>query len=214
MKPQDVLSEPSPVVVVIDDDPAICEALEGLLESVGLQSRTFGSVRDYLAKPVPVPLGCMVLDVRLPGRSGLEYLDDLNKEACPLPVVFISGHADVPMSVRAMKAGAVEFLTKPVRPQDLLEAIQAAISKDRRRRFAAQQQEELACCYASLTAREREVVEQIVKGRLNKQIAGDLGLTEGTVKIHRSNAMRKMKAGSLVDLVRSVDQLRPGPGLT
>jgi FixJ family two-component response regulator len=196
------------VVVVIDDDPEVREALHGLLRSVGLRVESFASVREYLDNPRSDLPGCLILDVRLPGRSGLEFHDDLVKANVHLPVIFISGHADIPMSVRAMKAGAVEFLTKPVRHQDLLDAIQRAIDQDRSRRDEAQALAGLRAGFETLTPREREVMTLVVAGRLNKQIAAAMGLTEATVKVHRGHAMRKMGARSVVDLVRMADKLR------
>ncbi len=197
-----------PCVVVIDDDIEIRQALESLLRSVGLRVELFSSVRDYLQSERPDRPSCMVLDVRLPGRSGLDFLDDLVKAKSRMPVIFISGHADVPMSVRAMKSGAVEFLTKPVRHQDLLEAIQLAVERDRARHAEDAAAAELRATYATLTPREREVMAFVVAGRLNKQIAADLALTEATVKVHRGQAMRKMGARSLAELVRMADRLQ------
>ena len=201
--------EAEATVAVIDDDPDICEALRGLLRSVGLGVELFGSVQEFLAAARLDRPGCLVLDVRLPGRSGLDLQEELAKADIPLPVIFISGHADVPMSVRAMKAGAVEFLTKPVRDQDLLDAIQLAITKERARRNEEATLERLRGDFDTLTSREREVMVMVVAGRLNKQIAGDLRLSEATVKAHRSQAMRKMRARSLAELVRMADKLMP-----
>ena len=201
--------EAEATVVVIDDDPDIREALRGLLRSVGLGVELFSSVQEFLAAFQRERPGCLVLDVRLPGRSGLDLQEELAKANIRLPVIFISGHADVPMSVRAMKAGAVEFLTKPVRDQDLLDAIQLAIAKDRARRKQEATRERLRADFDTLTPREREVMVMVVAGRLNKQIAGDLQLSEATVKAHRSQAMRKMRARSLAELVRMADMLMP-----
>jgi len=201
--------EAEATVAVIDDDPDIREALRGLLRSVGLGVELFGSVQEFLAAARLDRPGCLVLDVRLPGRSGLDLQEELAKADIPLPVIFISGHADVPMSVRAMKAGAVEFLTKPVRDQDLLDAIQLAITKERARRNEETTLERLRGDFDTLTSREREVMVMVVAGRLNKQIAGDLRLSEATVKAHRSQAMRKMRARSLAELVRMADKLMP-----
>ena len=187
--------ETAATVVVIDDDPDIRDALHGLLRSVGLGVELFASVQEFFdAARADVP-GCLVLDVRLPGRSGLDLQGELAKAKIHLPVIFISGHADVPMSVRAMKAGAVEFLTKPVRDQDLLDAIQLALAKDRARRDEETALERLRADFDTLTAREREVMMMVAAGRLNKQIAGDLRLSEATVKAHCSQAMRKMRLG-------------------
>jgi len=199
--------EAEATVAVIDDDPDIREALRGLLRSVGLGVELFGSVQEFLAAFQRERPGCLVLDVRLPGRSGLDLQEELARADIHFPVIFISGHADVPMSVRAMKAGAIEFLTKPVRDQDLLDAIQLA--KDRARRKQEATLERLRADFDTLTPREREVMVMVVAGRLNKQIAGDLQLSEATVKAHRSQAMRKMRARSLAELVRMADKLMP-----
>ena len=201
--------EAEATVAVIDDDPDIREALRGLLRSVGLGVELFGSVQEFLAAFQRERPGCLVLDVRLPGRSGLDLQEELARADIHFPVIFISGHADVPMSVRAMKAGAIEFLTKPVRDQDLLDAIQLAIAKDRARRKQEATLERLRADFDTLTPREREVMVMVVAGRLNKQIAGDLQLSEATVKAHRSQAMRKMRARSLAELVRMADELMP-----
>ena len=201
--------EAEATVAVIDDDPDIREALRGLLRSVGLGVELFSSVQEFLAAFQRERPGCLVLDVRLPGRSGLDLQEELAKADIDFPVIFISGHADVPMSVRAMKAGAVEFLTKPVRDQDLLDAIQLAIAKDRARRKQDATLERLRADFDTLTPREREVMVMVVAGRHNKQIAGDLQLSEATVKAHRSQAMRKMRARSLAELVRMADKLMP-----
>lgn len=195
------------VVVVIDDDAEIRETLEDLISSVGLEAETFASVQQFLERTGKRHPGCLVLDVRLPGKSGLDFIDDLVKANIHLPVVFISGHADVPMSVRAMKAGAVEFLTKPVRHQDLLDAIQLAMTKDRERRSGEQQLADIGNRYETLTEREREVMKWVALGRSNKQIAAELGISTTTVKLHRGHVMRKMKAATLADLVRIADGL-------
>ena len=199
--------EAQPSVVVIDDDPDIREALQGLLRSVGLRAELFTSVGEFLDSPRPDLPGCLILDVRLPGRSGLEFQEDLAKAKVHLPVIFITGYADVPMSVRAMKAGAVEFLTKPVRHQDLLEAIQRAIELDRARRNEGRVVAKLRAEFERLTRRERDVMTLVISGRLNKQIANEMGLSEATVKMHRGHVMRKMGARSLVALVRIADKL-------
>jgi FixJ family two-component response regulator len=195
-------------VVVIDDDPEVREALEDLLHSVGLQVETFASVQGFLDRSGKERPGCLVLDVRLPGRSGLDFHDDLAKANVHLPVVFISGHADVPMSVRAMKAGAIEFLTKPVRHQDLLDAIQLAITQDRERGDSERNVAETQACFDTLTPREREVMTLVASGGPNKQIAADMGISTTTVKLHRGQVMRKMHARSLAELVRMADQLK------
>jgi FixJ family two-component response regulator len=202
-----------PTVVVIDDDVGIRDALHSLLRSVGFQVELFASVQEYLDHGHLDRPGCLVLDVRLPGRSGLDFLDDLTKANSHVPVIFISGFADVPMSVRAMKAGAVEFLTKPVRHQDLLEAVQSAVERDRVRRSNDQAIAALQATFETLTPREREVMAHVVAGRLNKVIAGELNLTEATVKVHRAQVMRKMGARSVADLIRMADRLTmPPPG--
>ena len=196
-----------PTVVVIDDDPEVREALQGLLRTVGLRAELFASVTDFLNSSRPDLPGCLVLDVRLPGRSGLEFQNDLAKAQVRLPIIFVTGYGDIPMSVRAMKAGAVEFLTKPIRPQELLDAIHRAIEQDRARRDREQVIGDLRARLETLTRREREVMALAVAGRLNKQIAAEIGLSEATVKLHRGQVMRKMGARSVVDLVRMGDRL-------
>jgi FixJ family two-component response regulator len=198
--------EPS-IVFVVDDDPYVREAIEDLLRSVGHEVRTFASVEAFQQSP-PVDLpGCLILDVRLPDTSGLEFQRAQTASGSGLPIVFITGHGDIPMSVAAMKAGAVEFLTKPFRDQDLVDAVHAGIALDRRRRAAAGSLAALRERYASLTPREQETMALVVAGLLNKQIAGRLGLSEMTVKVHRAQVMRKMNASSLPDLVRIADTL-------
>lgn len=175
---------------------------------MGLRVESFGSVREFLAgERRPDVLGCLVLDVRLPGRSGLDFQDDLAKAGVHLPVIFMTGHADVPMSVRAMKAGALEFLTKPIRSQDLLDAVQLAIERDRARHDVEKDVAELRSRYDTLTPREREVMRLVAAGRLNKQIAAEIDLSEATIKLHRGQAMRKMRVKSLAELVRLADKL-------
>jgi FixJ family two-component response regulator len=196
-----------PTIIIIDDDEAIREAVEGLLDSVGLRSRAFASVRHFLQDRRPRGPGCMVLDVRLPGRSGLDFYQDYINSPEALPVIFISAHADVSMSVRAIKAGAAEFLTKPVRPQELLDAVQSAIAQDANRRRLAAEVAKVSRNFHSLTAQERKVALLAVTGKLNKQIAAELGLSEATVKLHRGRVMRKMGALSLIELVRLLDRL-------
>ena len=203
-----------PTVVVIDDDPAVREALGSLLRSVGLQVKLLASVVDFLHAGRPEAPACLVLDVRLPGQSGLDFQRELAAANTHLPIIFITGHGDIPMSVQAMKAGAIEFLTKPFRDQDLLDAIQLGIAKDRARREDEQANAELRARYATLTPREREVMALVVQGRLNKQIAGDIGISEITVKVHRGQVMRKMQASSLPDLARMADRLSHTPAGT
>ncbi len=193
--------EQSPTVVVVDDDPSIRTALNDLFQSVGLQVRVFESAREFLANRRPDGPCCLVLDVRLPGKSGLDFQRELNDENVHLPIIFLTGHGDIPMSVRAMKAGAVEFLTKPFREQDLLDAVQVALDRDRATREDAKLLAALQRRFASLTPREQAVMGLIVAGRRNKQIAGEIGTSEVTVKVHRSNLMRKMEALSLADLI-------------
>jgi FixJ family two-component response regulator len=200
-------SEAEATVAVIDDDPDIRQALGGLLRSVGLRAELFASVQEFLDATRPDLPGCLVLDVRLPGRSGLDFQEQLAQADMRQPVIFISGHADVPMSVRAMKAGAIEFLTKPVRDQDLLDAIQLAIAKDRVRRDEQRMVAQLRADFDTLTPRERAVMTLVVAGRLNKQIAAELVLSEATVKVHRGHVMQKMRAQSVAELVRMTDKL-------
>jgi FixJ family two-component response regulator len=202
------LKDEQPTVVIIDDDTEILEALGDLLQSVGLQSDLFNSVQAFLDSGRLDRPGCLVLDVRLPKRSGLDFQDDLAKANVQLPIIFISGHADVQMSVRAMKAGAIEFLTKPVRHQDLLDAIQLAIEKDRARRANAHSVARIRENFATLTEREHQVMVLVIAGRANKQIANELGISPTTVKLHRGQVMRKMQAQSLAELIRMTDCLR------
>jgi FixJ family two-component response regulator len=195
------------VVFVVDDDASMRGALENLLASVGLEARAFASPQEFLQAKRPDVPSCLVLDVRLPGKSGLAFQEDLIRAGISVPVIFITGHGDIPMSVRAMKAGAVEFLTKPFADQQLLDAIHAALERDRALRRDAELVAELRTRYADLTAREREVMKLVAAGRVNKQIAGDLGISEVTVKVHRGQVMRKMRTRSLADLVRMADRL-------
>jgi FixJ family two-component response regulator len=197
-----------PIVFVVDDDPAIREAVKRLIGSVGLRVETFGSTSEFLAMKRPEAPACLVLDVRLPDVSGLEFQQQLAGAHVQLPIIFITGHADVPMTVRAMKAGAVEFLTKPFRGQELLDAIQEAIAKDRKAWNERAQMEGLFARYASLTAREKEVLALVVTGLLNKQIAAELGTSELTIKTHRGRVMQKMEADSVADLVKMSEKLK------
>ena len=196
-----------PIVYVVDDDPSMRNAIEDLLQSVGLGVRVFPSVQEFLKAARPDAPGCIVLDVRLPGQSGLDFQRQISGTAMDLPIVFITGHGDVAMSVRAMKSGAVEFLTKPFRDQELIDAIHAALERDRARRADASALVELRARFEALTPREREVLLHVVSGRLNKQVAATLELSEATVKMHRGQIMRKMHAGSLPELVRMADRL-------
>jgi len=199
-------------VVVIDDDVEFRTSLGRLLRSVGLRSQLFASIADFLeSEPADCPT-CLVLDVRLPGQSGLDFQRELAAADVTLPIVFITGHGDIPMTVQAMKAGAIEFLTKPFRDQDLLDAVNVGLARDRQRRESEAAVGELRARFEVLTARERSILNEVAAGRLNKQIAGDLGITETTVKVHRSNAMRKINASSLAELCRMVDKLKLPPG--
>jgi FixJ family two-component response regulator len=195
------------VVFVVDDDVSMRDALRNLLRSVGLQVETFDSAQEFLARPRPDAPGCLVLDVRLPGLSGLDLQRELAKADIDIPIIFITGHGDIQMSVQAMKAGAVEFLEKPFRDQDVLDAVQQAIERDCEARAQRQEAAELRARYDSLTAREREVMTLVVRGLLNKQIAAEVGTTEATVKLHRGRVMHKMQAGSLADLIRKAAKL-------
>ena len=201
------MTEEQAIVFVVDDDPSMRATLSDVMRSVGLEVQTFKSAQEFLRSELPDAPGCLVLDVRLPGQSGLDFQRTLADSGIDLPVVFITGHGDVPMSVRAMKAGAVDFLIKPFRDQDLLDAVHAAIKRDRVRRQDATRLVDLRERFQSLTQRERDVMALVVLGRLNKQIAAELGVAEVTVKAHRSQTMHKMGANSLAELVRIADQL-------
>ncbi len=199
--------EPQSTVLVVDDDPSLCEALASLFRSIGLDVKTFASAPEFLQFNLPQGPSCLVLDVRLPGLSGLDFQSELAKANIDIPIVFMSGHGDIPMTVRAMKAGAVEFLPKPFRDQDMLDAVQAGLERDRSRRKSASDAAKLQAGFDTLTSREQEVMGLVTAGLMNKQIAGKLGVSEITVKVHRGNVMRKMGAKSLADLVRMADAL-------
>jgi FixJ family two-component response regulator len=201
------MSEGQPVVVIIDDDPDIRDSLQGLLETVDLQAAPFATASEFLASKRPQGPCCIVVDVRLPGLSGLDFQQELARENIPIPVIFITGHGDIPMSVRAMKAGALEFLTKPLRDQDLLDAIQAALRRDRARLEDERKVANLRTRQETLTTRERQVMALLVSGRVNKQIAAEVGISEVTVRLHRGQIMRKMYASSLADLIRTADKI-------
>ncbi|MBX4862338.1 response regulator transcription factor [Rhizobium sophorae] len=206
------MTEAPATIIVIDDDPEVREALGSLLRSVGFAVNLLASVGDFLRSGRPNGPTCLVLDVRLPGQSGLDFQLELSRENIQLPIVFITGHGDIPMSVQAMKGGAVEFLTKPFRDQDLLDAVHVGLARDR---VWLENEKALATVRArfdSLTPREREVMALVVTGRLNKQIAGDLGVSEITVKVHRSQVMQKMGTRSLPELARMADKLMLAPG--
>jgi FixJ family two-component response regulator len=200
-------SASSSVVIIVDDDAAIRASLDSLFRSIGLQTRLFGSPAELLNGPLPDGPSCIVLDVRLPGVSGLDLQGQLTRQGIDFPIIFMTGHGDIPMSVRAMKAGAVDFLAKPFRDQDMLDAVTAALERDVQRRSDVAAKEDLRAQYETLTAREREVMGYVTSGLMNKQVAGLIGLSEITVKIHRGNVMRKMGVKSLADLVRKAEAL-------
>jgi len=197
----------APVVFVVDDDPSVRSSLKFLMSSVGLQVESFDSADALLQRKLPDAPSCLVLDVRLRGLSGLDFQRELAARNCHMPIIFITGHGDIPMSVRAMKAGAVEFLTKPFRDQDLLDAVRLALEKDRERRERKKEVSDLKERFNSLTPREQKVISMVVSGMLNKQIADQLGTAENTVKVHRSRAMEKMHAQSVAELVKMIAKL-------
>jgi FixJ family two-component response regulator len=200
----------APFVFVVDDDPSVRSSLKFLLSSMGLQVESFESAETFLQRKPPDAPSCLVLDVRLRGLSGLDFQHELAARNIRIPIVFVTGHGDIPMSVRAMKAGAIEFLTKPYRDQDLLDAVRIALERDRARREKEKDLTDLQRRFESLTPREQEVISRVGSGMLNKQIAGELGTAENTVKVHRSRAMEKMNAQSFADLVRMIEKLK-GP---
>lgn len=206
--------ETEAIVFVVDDDPSMRKALSNLFRSVGLRAEVFGSARELLESELPEVASCLVLDIRLPGPSGLDFQAELAKANIQIPIIFMTGHGDIPMTVKAMKAGAVDFLTKPFRDQDMLDAVGIAIERDRARRKDEKIVAELRAVFETLTARERDVLALVASGLMNKQIAAEIGLAEITVKIHRGHIMRKMGAKSLADLVRMAEMLgvrRPKP---
>ena len=195
------------IIFVVDDDASLREAIKSLLRSVGLQVEVFAATADFLRNGIPDVTACLVLDIRLPGVSGLDFQAELAKANINIPIVFITGHGDIPMTVRAMKAGAVEFLTKPFRDQDLLDAVHIALDRDRTRRAKDKAVHEIRAHFDALTPREQEVIAFVTAGLMNKQIAAELGVSEITVKVHRGNVMKKMGARSLAELVRMADAL-------
>jgi len=200
-------SEENPIVLVIDDDPDVREGLKALFQSVNLEIRTYTSAPEFFRSKLPDQVRCLILDVRLPGLSGLDFQTELAKVNLNIPIIFITGYGDIPMSVKAMKAGAIEFLTKPVREQDLLDAVRTALDRDRERRKTEERMQELRSRYSTLSQREQEVMTLVAAGLMNKQVAGEIGIVEVTVKVHRHNIMKKLGAKSLADLVRMADAL-------
>ena len=199
--------ETEAIVFVVDDDPSMRKALTNLFRSVGLRAEVFGSAREWLESKLPEVASCLVLDIRLPGPSGLDFQAELAKTNIQIPIIFMTGHGDIPMTVKAMKAGAIDFLTKPFRDQDMLDAVAVAIERDRTRRKEEKIVAELRAVFETLTTRERDVLALVASGLMNKQIAAEIGLAEITVKIHRGHLMRKMGARSLADLVRMAEML-------
>lgn len=209
--PHDTTGAEEAIVLIVDDDASVREALSNLFRSVGLQVKTFGSAHEFLQSKLPNAPACLILDIRLPRLSGLDFQADLAKADIRIPIIFMTGHGDIPMTVRAMKAGAVDFLTKPFRDQDMLDAVTAAIERDRNSRGEAKALSDLQALFATLSPRERQVMTLVTAGLMNKQIAAEISLAEITVKIHRGNIMRKMGAKSLPDLVRMAELLGIGP---
>jgi FixJ family two-component response regulator len=209
--PSEAADPGGPVVIVVDDDASVRESLGSLFRSVGLSVELFGSAAELLQGKLPDAASCLVLDIRLPGLSGLDFQAQLGQANIHIPIVLMTGHGDIPMTVRAMKAGAVDFLTKPFRDQDMLDAVAAAIDRDRKRRESERALSDLKALFQSLTVREREVMVLVTRGLMNKQIAAEIGLSEITVKIHRGHVMRKMGAKSLADLVRMAETLGVNP---
>jgi FixJ family two-component response regulator len=205
------MADANPTVLVVDDDPDLRQSVGRLLRSLGLDAQLFASIADFIKSNPPDGPSCLVLDVRLPGQSGLDLQRELAAAKRELPIIFITGHGDIPMTVQAMKGGAIEFLTKPFRDQDLIDAIQLGLSRDRVRRENEKVLATLLERFASLSPRERDIMIQVARGRLSKQIAGDMSITEATVKVHRSRAMRKMKTRSLPELGRMADKLKLVP---
>jgi FixJ family two-component response regulator len=205
------MSDPTPTVLVIDDDQHLRESIGRLLKSVGLEARLYASIGEFLQSAAPDAPTCLVLDVRMPDKSGLDLQRELKAAERELPIVFITGHGDIPMSVQAMKGGAIEFLTKPFRDQELLDAIQIGLARDRALRENQMALSALKERFQALTPREREIMIEVARGRLSKQIAGDIGIAEATVKVHRSRLMQKMKARSLPELGRMADRLKLVP---
>jgi RNA polymerase sigma factor (sigma-70 family) len=200
-------SESNPIVFVVDDEADVREGLGDLLASVGLRSATFGSTAEFLQSKPPNEVSCLILDVRLPGLGGLDFQTELAAANISIPIIFITGHGDIPMTVRALKAGAIEFLTKPFRDQDILDAVQIALDRDRARRESDRKTRDLRLRFGSLSPREREIIALVAAGLMNKQVAAEMGVSEVTVKVHRHNLMKKLGARSLADLVRMADAL-------